>query len=105
MAARQNPQQIGARTLRQLGWILALGLAAAGQLLGPSPAALWLRLMGAAVFAVATVRPSALRPFHTGLMITLRPVLWLANWLAKIYSDRRPPVSPTRRGQIANTGA
>jgi len=104
MAARENPQQPTNRTLRLCGWTVAGALALSGNLLGPSPAALWLELAGAALFAIGTVRPSALRPIYTGLMCCLRPILWLAGWFAKASRDRRPPASPSRRGQVANTG-
>jgi hypothetical protein len=103
MAARQDPQQFKNRTLRLSGWVVAGALALAGNLLGPSPVALWLQLGGAAIFAIATVRPRALRPIHTALMVCLRPFTWVAGWFAN--SDRRPPGPTSRRGQIANTGA
>jgi hypothetical protein len=69
--ATRNAWQPPARTLRQMGWLLAGGLALAGHLIGPTPAALFLQLCGAAVFAVSTVRPRAM----TGLY-------WLVMWLA-----------------------
>jgi hypothetical protein len=103
-SASANNQQITNRTLRQIGWIVAIGLAAGGQLLDPNPSALWLKLAGAAVFAIATVRASALRPIYSGVMWVCRPLLTAAAYLVRMVQERRPPVSPRGRGQIANTG-
>jgi hypothetical protein len=105
MAGRQNPPYPTARSLRLFCWIVAAGLALSGNLVGPSPAALWLELAGAAIFAIGTVRPSSLRPIYTFLMFALRPITRLVSWFAKSSNDRRPPIPPARRGQVANTGA
>jgi hypothetical protein len=98
METREKPQQPACRTLRVFGWIVAGSLALAGNLLGPSPGTLWLELAGAAVFAVGTVRPSALRPVYAICMFVLRPFTWLSGWFVKTSRGRR-------RRQIANTGA
>ena len=77
MAAR-NTMQPPARTLRLFGWLLAGGLALTGHFIGPSPAALFLQLGGAGVFAIGTVRPSALRPPYRVLAALTSPLgrLW-----------------------------
>jgi membrane protein implicated in regulation of membrane protease activity len=91
-------QQPACRTLRLLGWIVAGCLALAGNLIGPSPVALWLELAGAAVFAVGTVRPSALRPIYAVVMFGLWPLVRLSGWFVK--------TSRSRQGrQVANSGA
>jgi hypothetical protein len=105
MAASKNPQQTTNRNLRLFGWALAGSLALSGNITGPSPTALWLQLAGAAVFAIGTVRPSALRPIHSALMYCLRPLTRLSSSFTKTNQDRRPPGPARRRGQIANTGA
>ena|SRR5580765_6396137 len=102
MAARTNPQQPSNRTLRQGAWILAISLALVGQLLGPSLPAFWLELAGAAIFAVGTVRPSAFRPLLTFAVWLFRRISAL---LIKSNDNTRPPISTSRRGQVANTGA
>jgi len=101
MAIRQNTQQPPARIMRQFGWLLAGGLALLGNYQAPSPTALWLLLAGAAVFAVATVRPSAMRPILSVFLFIFRPLAPIVNWFAKPNNERRPP---TRRRRIADTG-
>jgi hypothetical protein len=98
METREKPQQPACRTLRLFGWLVAGSLALAGNLLGPSPGALWLQLAGAAVFAVGTVRPSALRPIFAVWMFILWPLTWLTGCFGKTGRGRR-------RRQIANSGA
>ena len=105
MAANKNPQQTSNRSLRLFGWTLAGGLALAGNLAGPSPTALWLELAGAAVFAIGTVRPSALRPIHSAMMWVLRPFTRLVSGPAKGNQDSGQAGSGRTRRQIANTGA
>jgi hypothetical protein len=102
MAARQKTQQPAAKTLRLFGWCIALCLAVVGQLFSPLQVSLWLQLAGAAVFAVATVRPSAMRPVVAGLLFIVRPFPYLGGWFAKTGGTRRPP---TQRSRIADTGA
>jgi hypothetical protein len=82
MAALTTPWQPTNRTLRQLGWLMAGILALVGHLLAPSLAALALQLSGAAVFAVGTVRPGALRPVY---LLLLWPIVWLALCLARPF--------------------
>jgi len=96
MAASQNVPQPSSRTLRQLSWILAGCLALCGHWLSPSPTALWLQLAGAAIFAVGTVRPSALRPIYHGIAYLLRPVSLLASWIARARGNRGPTSSPVQ---------
>jgi hypothetical protein len=85
MAALTIPWQITGRTLRQLGWLLAALLAVAGHLLIPSTAALALELSGAAVFAISTVRPIALRLPLLVLLVVLWPLVWLVLRLLRPY--------------------
>jgi hypothetical protein len=105
MAARDQSAFPTNRTLRLLGWVVAGSLALCGRLLGPSPSALLLQVVGATVFAIGTVRPSALRPIVTLVMFALRPIVRLVGWFAKANNNSGPPSPPSRRGQIANTGA
>jgi hypothetical protein len=105
MAARDNSQQPMNRTLRLCSWILAGALALCGNLLGPSPIALWLQLSAAVIFAVGTVRPSALRPIYGALMVAVYPLVWLASCFMKTGDVSQSPSSGSRRSQIANTGA
>ena len=79
MAALATPWQPTGRTLRQLGWVLAGAMALAGHCLAPSPTALGLQLGGASVFAVSTVRPSALRPIYLIFLVVLWPLIWLGR--------------------------
>ncbi len=105
MAAREKTHQPTNRTLRQLSWIVAGAMAVVGRLIGPSPAALGLQLAAAVVFAVGTVRPSALRPLASVLVFPFRCVWRLGAWLVRTNGERRPPAPPSRRSQVANTGA
>jgi len=78
MASHNSPQP-PARTLRQFGWLVAGTLALTGHLIGPTPAALFLQLCGAAVFAVATVRPRALTGLYWLATCLVWPLLWLCG--------------------------
>jgi hypothetical protein len=105
MATRGNPQQPTNRTLRLIGWCLAGALALGGNLVGPSPAALWLELAGAAIFAVGTVRPSGLRPIYNALAYLARPFTYMAGYQSKTNPEPRPRPTRSRRGRIANSEA
>jgi hypothetical protein len=96
MAALTTPWQPTNRSLRQAGWLVAGVLALIGHLLAPSVATLVLQLSGAAVFAVATVKPRALRPLY---LVTVWPVLWLGLRLA------RPFLRPGLAAELAETTA
>jgi hypothetical protein len=89
--ATRNTWHPPARTLRQMGWLMAGGLALAGHLIGPTPAALFLQLYGAAIFAVSTVRPRTM----TGLYWL---VMWLASPLLKLFG--RNVSSPRSSGEV-----
>ena len=82
MAALTTPWQPTNRTLRLLGWLVAGVLALIGHLQAPSVAALVLELSGAAVFAIATVRPGSLRPAY---LLFIWPVVWLVLRLARPF--------------------
>jgi hypothetical protein len=82
MAALTTPYQPTNRTLRQIGWLTAGVLALTGHVLTPAPSALALQLAGAALFAIATVRPRILRPVY---LVTVWPLLWLALCLARPF--------------------
>lgn len=85
MAALTIPWRPTGRTLRQLGWVLAALLALAGHVVAPSPTALGLQFGGAVVFAIATVRPGALRPIYLLFLIILYPALRLLLRPARPY--------------------
>src|SRR5437588_6766116 len=89
MAALTIPWQLTGRTLRQLGWLLAGILAVLGHVLAPSPTALALELSGAAIFAVGTVRPTALRVVFLVLLVLLWPLVWLVLrwWRPDLATD------------------
>ena len=98
MAAR-TPMQPSSKFLRLFGWLVAGTLALAGHLLFPSPAALVLQLCGAAVFAVATVRPRAVLGLYWVVTLVLWPLLWLytrlggpdlSGWVNGEPRPRRP---------------
>jgi hypothetical protein len=88
MAALAIPWQLGPRTLRLFGWVLAALLALVGHLCAPSLTALSLQLAGAAVFAIGTVRPGALRWFLAVLLVALWPAVWLGLWLLRSFAGR-----------------
>ena len=104
MAAREKTNQPTNRTLRQLSWIAAGAMALTGHLVGPSPEALVLQLAAAVVFAVGTVRPSAMRTLGHVAVLPFRLGWRLGAWLIRTYADRRPPAPPSRRSQVANSG-
>jgi hypothetical protein len=81
---------------------LAAALALLGHWYGPSLAALLLQLVAAAIFAVGTVRPSALRPLYNAVMVVPRFLGRTACWFVRASQERRP-ARPSRRGQMANT--
>ena len=102
MAAR-IPMQPSSKFLRLFGWFVAGALALAGHLVFPSPAGLVLQLVGAAIFAVGTVRPRALLGLYWVLSVVLWPLTWLYTRLGGpdlsgwVNGERRPRRPRSRR--------
>jgi hypothetical protein len=95
MASRNT--QLPARTLRQFGWLVAGCLALTGHLIGTTPAALFLQLCGAAVFAVSTVRPRALTGLYWLATCLVWPLLWLCGRSDSVpAADGETPTVPRR---------
>jgi hypothetical protein len=86
--------------LRTLGWCMAGATALGGHLLAPSRTSLLLELVGAAIFAISTIRPSALRPLQFLLVPLLRICPGGSRLLVK-DSSLKPTVPPSRRRQAA----
>jgi hypothetical protein len=95
MASRNT--QLSARTLRQFGWLVAGCLALTGHLIGASPAALFLQLCGAVMFAVSTVRPRALTGLYWLATCAVWPLLWLCGRTeSTLSSDGEAAALPRR---------
>jgi hypothetical protein len=100
MAAVADPQKPSCKALRTVGWCIAGAMALTGHLLAPSPSALLLELVGALVFAISTVRPSALRPLQVLIVPFLR-VCPGCSGLLIANTPTKSRVSTGRRRQAA----